>query len=89
MFVLLNANELDNDMHPKFGCIENVFLSEQIPYIICKLYTTSYFDDHYQAFNIQLSNEAQLLCIAIKDLPHENPTTCINLANNLKFVNLR
>jgi len=88
MFVLLNENELNNDMLPKFGCIENVFLKEKIPYIICKLYTTSYFDDHYQAFKVQLSNEP-LLCIAIKDLPHENPTTCTTLANNLKFVNLR
>jgi len=87
MFILLNNNKLDNNMLSKFGCIDNVFLNENIPYIICKPYTTSYFDDHYQAFNVQISNEP-LLCIAIKDLPHENPTTCITQANNLKFVNL-
>jgi len=34
MFVLLNNNELDNNMLSKFVCIDNVFLNENIPYII-------------------------------------------------------
>jgi len=52
MCIVVNANEIEN-MLPLFGLIKHIFITDNnLPFAICKLFQTNYFDEHYQAFNV-------------------------------------
>lgn len=87
MTIVLSMNDGDNNL-PKFGLIQSlVILNDSIPFVICKLFTTNYFDDHYQAFNVTLSN--QLLCHSLENLASINPTVCCKSPNGSCHISVK
>jgi len=61
MCIVVNANEIEN-MLPSFGLIKHIFITDvNLPFAICKLFQTNYFDEHYQAFNV--TPKSKYICI--------------------------
>lgn len=52
MCIVINACEIE-DLLPSFGLIKHIFITDvNLPFAICQLFKTNYFDEHYQAFNV-------------------------------------
>lgn len=53
MSVVLNLCDENNFMLPSFGLIQSVCITNlNKPFAICKKFNTQYFDEHFQAFNV-------------------------------------
>jgi len=87
MSIVLSMNDGDNNL-PKFGLIQSlVLLNDSNPFVVCKLFTTNYFDNHYHAFNVTLID--QLFCDSVENLPTINPTVCCKSPNGLYHIPIK
>jgi len=87
MSVLIRFSDNPNIL-PIFGLILSIFIqTDNIPFIICKIYENNYFDEHFQAYyNVQLTEK--LLCCSIEQLNSVHPTVHCVLLNNLSYIPL-
>jgi len=66
MCVVVSEDESDT-MMPSFGLIKDIFITdENHSFVICEMYETIYFDDHFQAFNVVKTNN--LICLSLEKL---------------------
>ncbi|CAH1731554.1 unnamed protein product [Aphis gossypii] len=65
MSVLINFSDNPNIL-PIFGLILSIFIqTNNIPFFICKIYENKYFDEHFQAYNVQLTEK--LICCSVNN----------------------
>jgi len=88
MSIVLSLCHEHNSMLPLFGLIKSVFVNEMNkPFAICNQFNTLYFDDHYQSYNVTLTNS--LICICLEDLEIIYPTHHCSISNGLLFIPLK
>lgn len=64
MCVVIVANQTDTLM-PSFGLIKAIFVNEENhPFVICEMFETLYFDDHFQAFSV--NKTVNLVCLSLE-----------------------
>ncbi|CAI6377673.1 unnamed protein product [Macrosiphum euphorbiae] len=86
MSILVSLSDNPNIL-PIFGLIISIFIqADNIPFIICKIYENNYFDEHFQAYNVQLPEK--LLCCSVEKLDSVHPTVHCVLSNNLSYIPL-
>ncbi|CAI6357397.1 unnamed protein product [Macrosiphum euphorbiae] len=86
MSILVSLSDNPNIL-PIFGLIISIFIqADNIPFIICKIYENNYFDEHFQAYNVQLTEK--LLCCSVEKLDSVHPTVHCVLSNNLSYIPL-
>lgn len=85
MSVLINFSDNPNIL-PLFGLILSVFIitNNNIPFLVCNTYNNNYFDEHLQAYNVQLTNK--LICCSVIDLHQVQPTIHCVMSNGLCFI---
>jgi len=87
MSIILYLSQ-EHNMLPTFGKIDSLFVDYlNKPFAICKKFNTSYFDDHFQAFNVTLTTS--FVCISLENLQCVYPTHHINTSNGLTFITLK
>ncbi|XP_008188727.1 uncharacterized protein LOC103310992 [Acyrthosiphon pisum] len=85
MCIVVNANEIEN-MLPLFGLIKHIFITDvNLPFAICKLFQTNYFDEHYQAFNVTL--KAKYICIFLEQCYQRSHEVHVS-GSDLIFISL-
>lgn len=88
MSIVLSLCQEHNSMLPSFGLIKSVFVNEtNKPFAICSQFNTLYFDEHYQSFNVTLTNS--LICICLENLEIIYPTHQCSISNGLLFIPLK
>ncbi|CAH1724838.1 unnamed protein product [Aphis gossypii] len=86
MSVLINFSDNPNIL-PIFGLILSIFIqTNNIPFFICKIYENKYFDEHFQAYNVQLTEK--LICCSVEQLDCVHPTVHCVLSNGLSYIYL-
>jgi len=71
-----------------FGLIKSIFMTDSnVPFLVCKMFKTLYFDKHYQAYNATITSN--FVCIKLNDLENMNPTHHIIISNGLTIITLK
>lgn len=85
MSVLINFSD-DPNILPLFGLILSVFIitNNNIPFLVCSIYNNSYFDEHLQAYNVQLNSK--LIFCSIENLDCPQPTIHCIMSNGLCVI---
>jgi len=75
-----------------FGQIINIFINNStVPYIVCELFFTVGFDDHFHAYELKKYDETEINLIGyyINDLPESSPTVIRVLGDGKLYATLR
>lgn len=75
-----------------FGQIVNIFINgSTVPYLVCELFFTIGFDDHFHAYELKKYDETEtnLIGYYIKDLPESSPTVIRVLGDGKLYATLR
>lgn len=60
--IIIKVCDENNDMLPLFGFVKCIFIVKNEPFIIYVLYNTIYYDEHFQAFKVILTNNVKTTC---------------------------
>jgi hypothetical protein len=71
MSVIIKVCDENNDMLPLFGFIKSIFIVKNEPFIIYVLYKTIFYDEHFGAFKVILTNKLNF--IKLKDIENSFP----------------
>lgn len=83
MSVCVDIN-VDDDL-PIFGLIKHICVSPDMrPFLICKLYITDGFDEHYQSYNVHFTEK--MVQVDMKNLPRMRPTFCFAHKNGGLYI---
>jgi len=85
MSVIINICD-ENDMLPLFGLIKCIFIIDNEPFIICNMFKTIHYDEHFGAFNVMLTSELQ--CIKLNELDNSFPVHHISISNGTIFIKM-
>lgn len=86
MAVLLRLSD-DPNILPMYGLILSLFIAHNIdnkPFVICNIFNCNYFNEHFQAYNVTLTNK--LMCCSIENLDSVKPNTYCITSTNLCFI---
>lgn len=75
-----------------FGKIINIFINgSTVPYLVCELFFTIGFDDHFHAYELKKYDETEtnLIGYYINDLPESSPTVIRVLGDGKLYATLR
>lgn len=88
MIVVIDTCEEDN-LFPRFSLIKSIFVYGSSTFFICQLIETINFDNHFQAFHVNMKNNLNLLCISIEDIGNVYPSFYCKLANGQYMIPIR
>lgn len=85
MSVLISYSD-DPNILAMFGLIKFIFIliNNNTLFLICNVYENNYFDKHYQAYNVKLTDK--LFCCPVENLQCVQPTVHCVLSNGLCYI---
>jgi len=78
-----------DDLFPRFGLIKSIFVDGSKTFLICCLLETINFDNHFQAYHVNIKGNLNVLCISIEDIFNVCPTFYCTIANGDCMVPFR
>lgn len=88
MVVIIDICEEDS-MYPRFAIIKSIFVDGFKTFFVCHLIQTINFDNHFQAYHVNIKGNSNLLCISIEDIGHVYPTFYCTLGNGQYMIPFR
>lgn len=79
----------EDDLFPRFGIIKSIFIDGSKTFFVCCLIETINFDNHFQAYHVNIKGNLNVLCISIEDIVNVSPTFYCTLANGDYMIPFR
>jgi hypothetical protein len=84
MSVIIKVCDENNDMLLLFGFIKSISIVKNEPFIIYVLYKTIFYDEHFGAFKVILTNKLNF--IKLKDIENSFPVLHKNINNGNTLI---
>lgn len=78
-----------DDLFTRFGIIKSIFIDGSKTFFVCCLIKTINFDNHFQAYHVNIKGNLNVLCISIEDIVNVSPTFYCTLANGDYMIPFR